>query len=307
MAGGPATKEWGDTHVKEWRVWMRRPQNRCERDEWPPQHFWQGDPGQLIRYNHKEDNGGAGQIWNGFCPENASFDCDPAGQRTIDSPRMRVATVECKKRLTLAVMSMSFDMDDLPLAQAATAGLAQNECYPKMLVDDPTFAILGSDRSANKANVPLWAVAPTAALINGRSPPFPVTKKRGLEGVGGGVVGFGMGGFDLLVEDRERNVSRVPSEQEMEEIVEDQLRKRVQEEEIRELLAKGRRELGLDEETATRTAPARVEAEATPAAVGLGLGVEGRGDGFVAPDVTIDGTGSRKVLAAVGPVVTAVE
>ncbi|KAK4210755.1 glycosyl hydrolases family 18-domain-containing protein [Rhypophila decipiens] len=294
MQGGPATKAWGDTHVKEWRVWMRRPQDRCERDEWPPQHFWQGDPGQLIRYNHKEDNGGAGQLWNGFCPENASSDCDPVGQRTIDSPRMRVATVECRKRLTLAVMSMSFDMDGLPLAQAATAGLAQNECYPRDLVDDPTFAILNTDLSVNRANINLWKVPPTPALIGNRQPNFPV-RRRDV-----GILGFGGEMFDVLVEDPARNVSRVPSPKEMEELVEADLRLRERrenkEDEVRELLAGARRELGLDDEdtVSSRTVPAMVEAEAT------GLpDVE-----VVVPVVVVDGTGSRKVLTAVAPAVT---
>lgn len=42
-------------------------------------------------------------------------------------------------------MSMDFDMEDLPLAQARTEGLAQNECYPKDLIGDPTFALLNTD------------------------------------------------------------------------------------------------------------------------------------------------------------------
>ena len=46
-----ATKEWSDEHKSAWLRWIRRPAARCQRDEWPPQHFWQGDGGQLIRYN----------------------------------------------------------------------------------------------------------------------------------------------------------------------------------------------------------------------------------------------------------------
>ena len=51
MAAGPALAEWSGQHNADWGRWMRRPKARCQRDEWPPQHFWQGDPGQLIRYN----------------------------------------------------------------------------------------------------------------------------------------------------------------------------------------------------------------------------------------------------------------
>jgi chitinase len=109
MQGGTATKKWGDEHVKQWRYWMRRNQSKppgvksqgCQRDEWPPQHFWQGDPGQIIRYNHLEDNTGAGQLWNSFCPEHAAFRCEP-GSISVESPGGRRAdTTHCKKELTI--------------------------------------------------------------------------------------------------------------------------------------------------------------------------------------------------------------
>jgi chitinase len=44
MQGSPATLAWAVQHNDGWKRWMRRPQGRCDRDEWPPQHFWQGDP-----------------------------------------------------------------------------------------------------------------------------------------------------------------------------------------------------------------------------------------------------------------------
>lgn len=83
-------------------------------------------------------------------------------------------------------MSMSFDMDGLPLAERATAGLAENECYPKVLINDPGFALLNSDpylRGQRGANKGLWAGEPSQALINGRSPPFPPSRKRDLSDV----------------------------------------------------------------------------------------------------------------------------
>lgn len=48
---GPALAEWSGQHNRAWFPWMRRPAARCNRDEWPPSHFWQGDAGQIIRYN----------------------------------------------------------------------------------------------------------------------------------------------------------------------------------------------------------------------------------------------------------------
>lgn len=81
--------------------------------------------------------------------------------------------------LTSPVMSMSFDMDGLPLAQAATAGLAQNECYPQVLVNDPSFALINSDPYflSHQGPDPRWANPPDAALINNRAPPFPARKR----------------------------------------------------------------------------------------------------------------------------------
>lgn len=77
---------------------------------------------------------------------------------------------------------MSFDMDALPLAQKSTAGLAQNECYPEILINDPSFALINSDPYflPNRRPDPRWANAPDPTLINGRAPPFPRQRKRDL-------------------------------------------------------------------------------------------------------------------------------
>lgn len=103
MPGGTATSKWSTEHDKAWRRWMRRDQSRCERDEWPPQIFWQGDPGQVIRYNHREDNGGAGQLWNRFCPENADSRCEPGSENVVHPPQGKrgAVTTKCKKEVTI--------------------------------------------------------------------------------------------------------------------------------------------------------------------------------------------------------------
>jgi hypothetical protein len=50
----------------------------CERDEWPPAYFWEGDhaapPGvqQRIRLVPGPDNGAAGQSWKLFCRKHAA-------------------------------------------------------------------------------------------------------------------------------------------------------------------------------------------------------------------------------------------
>ena len=70
-------------------------------------------------------------------------------------------------------MSISFDMGNLPTAQLSDDGLSVNECYPQMLVDDPSFALLNRDPYVKKNGVnALWAAAPSPGLINGRTPPF---------------------------------------------------------------------------------------------------------------------------------------
>lgn len=51
LQGATAVKQWSEKHNKSWLPWMRRPAARCQRDEWPPNLFWQDDPGQLIRYD----------------------------------------------------------------------------------------------------------------------------------------------------------------------------------------------------------------------------------------------------------------
>lgn len=70
-------------------------------------------------------------------------------------------------------MSMSFDMDGLPIAQERDDGLGANECYPQVLENDPSFALLNRDPYVIRNGVnPLWAAPPTPQLINGRNPPF---------------------------------------------------------------------------------------------------------------------------------------
>lgn len=73
-------------------------------------------------------------------------------------------------------MDMDFDMDDVPLAKLRDDGLSDNECYPKMLVDDPTFAILNEDdyfRRNNRKFDPQFGKPPSDALTKGKTPPFP--------------------------------------------------------------------------------------------------------------------------------------
>ena len=92
---------WSRQHALPWRNWMARPSGRCERDEWPPAHFWQDrGAGQLIRYNHKEANNDGGKIWGNFCPDQAVSSCLAGSERDI-TPNRGAITRECRKDLTL--------------------------------------------------------------------------------------------------------------------------------------------------------------------------------------------------------------
>lgn len=96
-----ATKVWGDSHAAPWRNWMARPSGLCQRDEWPPAHFWQDKgAGQLVRYNHQEDNNAGGKVWGQFCPEHAVSSC-VAGSENDITPNRGPVKRQCRKALTL--------------------------------------------------------------------------------------------------------------------------------------------------------------------------------------------------------------
>lgn len=102
---------------------------------------------------------------------------------------------------------MSFDMANLPPAQAATAGLAENECYPKMLIDDPSFALINSDpyfRRNKRRPDPRWANAPDSSLTTGKTAP---PRKRDLSYLDPGMVVLDNG-----------NVSRISTPEELGEV-----------------------------------------------------------------------------------------
>lgn len=74
---------------------------------------------------------------------------------------------------SFVVMSISFDMEDLPIAQERDNGLSANQCYPQELVNEPSFALLNRDPYVIRHDADaLWAAGPTPQLINGRNPPF---------------------------------------------------------------------------------------------------------------------------------------
>lgn len=202
LGEAPALADWSAQHKHSWRSWMRRDQKQCQRDEWPPAHFWQGDTGQYVRYNHREDNTGAGSAWRSFCPiGEAPTRCVPGTERVVNpaNPRLPVTTY-CRKEVTLkgkymfrlellvyttdfcVVMELRFtNDDDMPLAVLSNDGLTVNECYPQMLINEPGFAVLDTDsyyrRNGRTPDLRFGSDTIDPALIAGRSPPFPVARR----------------------------------------------------------------------------------------------------------------------------------
>jgi hypothetical protein len=73
------------------------------------------------------------------------------------------------------VMTLDFDMEAVPLSQIKDDGLESNECYPKQLIDDPTFAILNGDNyfiRNGRAFEPRFGGTIPAALTQGLTAPF---------------------------------------------------------------------------------------------------------------------------------------
>ena len=104
-------------------------------------------------------------------------------------------------------MSMSFNMDGLPLIQARDDGLSANECYPQELENDLSFALLNRDPYVIRNGInALWAAPPTPLLINGRKPPF---RKRDISH---------LNPYDYVLE--EKNSSRRLGQDELDQVAE---------------------------------------------------------------------------------------
>lgn len=108
-----ALTDWGSTALAQraakWQHWWpwangfvyrttrtgadgRETSAGCERDEWPPAAFWPGDElaakkkmSQRIRFIPREDNGGAGRIWRGFCETHNAQTVE--GKETFINPK----------------------------------------------------------------------------------------------------------------------------------------------------------------------------------------------------------------------------
>ena len=125
-ATGTATARYGgqglsEQHNWDWLVgWTEAQQlseaslgTTCHRDEWPPAHFLPHakNPklGQRIRFLPAAENGGAGQLWKGFCNKNMAKDKN--GKK---NEKVVVSTLDQKEEVTtIGAKSMFRVVDSL--------------------------------------------------------------------------------------------------------------------------------------------------------------------------------------------------
>ncbi|KAK7977144.1 hypothetical protein PG988_004634 [Apiospora saccharicola] len=227
---GEATAEWGVTaivrragkhqHFWAWaQGWIPRESphkqdGQCERDEWPPAYFWPGDVYakknnmvQRVRMNHKDDNGGAGGMFSGFCQSHdAMFTKKRGGASvtfenrenvmTVGKPYVKAPRQGPNGRTTItSIVSVNThhgvfkieDWDGLPMDNV-WYGLRDNECWPSDLApEDPGWALLTNDEfyETQHQNLKQYRALYTKppplqtlkdALANrGGMPPYPVS------------------------------------------------------------------------------------------------------------------------------------
>ncbi|KAK0122536.1 hypothetical protein ONS96_009578 [Cadophora gregata f. sp. sojae] len=203
---GGATEDWGSTRIEplpkkrsqhnfawangfvelttEIKIAKKKPKTvtyGCDRDEWPPRYFWQGDEvaathgrSQRVRLVPAKENRGAGQIWAQFCNSNAaqvtktvrpkkghvpakteevnsyvqSAWIRSVGKPIVDKPIVVKKTTTIVSTVSVetgrAVFTIA-DWDGLP-NDKDWHGLKENPCWPKPLAeDDPGWALLTED------------------------------------------------------------------------------------------------------------------------------------------------------------------
>jgi chitinase len=160
---------------------MQKKGVNCEADEYPPAAFWQGQksPKQYIRFAPGTQNGGAGSLFKlRFCGY------DGAGNLPVSSSDLRFSTTRIVgglerdvsvyyARTTRSAVEINFDANVID--PDGVAGLQDNLCWPKVLLEDPGFALLTDDpyyggagrgvaKAYAKANYP--GLIPNDVLLN---------------------------------------------------------------------------------------------------------------------------------------------
>jgi chitinase len=179
--------EYNGQHNGQWsRVkgqdngWMQEADLSCERDEYPPIGYWQGNLAEkaFVRLINENDNGGAGRnlFPLNICHHDAQGKLPTSTSdkfsRFIDSGGQRTAIYE--RRLTVTIAHLSIEFDNMP--NLADDGITDNKCFPSVLRNDPGFALMlrdswynghAADKVFGLANYPK---SPSPAVIGNNVP-----------------------------------------------------------------------------------------------------------------------------------------
>lgn len=166
----------------------------CERDEYPPVSFWQGEDthDQYIRMVPKVQNGGAGALFalkpcnyrtkDGLRYPPASTG-NPRFDRVIHGPGRDTSIYTVEVTTTLSTVSIVFNA----YPNQNDFGLTANPCWPSTIVDDPGFALLVSDpwyaaqsNAQRRVTASLYSNPPPLAFTQ-NNPPRAGYERRGLE------------------------------------------------------------------------------------------------------------------------------
>ncbi|OBT58504.1 hypothetical protein VE04_01213 [Pseudogymnoascus sp. 24MN13] len=149
--GRPIVPIYNAQHNEGWiNGWMQAPNLNCQRDEYPPDIIWQGRDNSLnfVRLIPSSANIVGAALFAGICDNYADFETSIKNRQAYRVEVNRCRTTHwytVTRESTVPALSLDF----VGLAGYADAGMAENLCYPSVLVDDPGFALLTNDKYYN--------------------------------------------------------------------------------------------------------------------------------------------------------------
>jgi chitinase len=179
--------EYNAEHNGQWssvkgqnKGWMQAAALSCQRDEYPPVGFWQGNlaAGAFVRLINGHDNGGAGRALFplNVCKHDAKGNLPTSTSdkfsRILDSGGQRTAIYE--RYLTVTIAQLSIEFSNMP--NLADDGILDNKCFPSVLRNDPGFALMLRDswyngHAADKVfGLANYLSSPDAAVIGNNVP-----------------------------------------------------------------------------------------------------------------------------------------
>lgn len=145
LGGRVLPAAWNKQHDKAWWSYVSSlpkdwGKNKCERDEYPPIRFQAKDPAlqytQWMRVLPKDDNQGAGKLWQGKCGKAHS------SKKTEGGPiNNRVCTEIASTEYTVTAFSLKFTNTG-----ASSGQLVSDPCLPTLITDDIGFALMTQDK-----------------------------------------------------------------------------------------------------------------------------------------------------------------